>query len=217
MSNLKKLVAKNALSYLDDYKIIGVGTGSTVNYFIDELRGIKSRIDACVASSDDTAKRLRAAGFSVIDLNVADDLQIYIDGADEINPALQMIKGGGGALAREKVIATVAKKFICLVDESKYVQKLGEHPIAIEVLPIARSFVAREIVKLGGNPIYRQGFVTDNGNCIIDAYNLEFFLPEKMEHTLNQLTGVVENGLFATRCADLVLVAGQNGVKPHQA
>ena len=213
MDNLKVQAATAALSYLDDHKVVGVGTGSTVNCFIDALRAIRSRIDACVASSEDTAKRLRAAGFMVIDLNVADELPIYIDGADEINPALQMIKGGGGALTREKIIATVAKKFICIVDEKKYVKRLGEFPIAIEVIPMARSFVAREIVKLGGNPIYRQGFTTDNGNCILDVYNLEILLPENMEQTLKQLTGVVENGIFAKRHADHAIVAGVDGVK----
>jgi ribose 5-phosphate isomerase A len=213
MSELKIQAAKSALSYLDDHKIIGVGTGSTVNFFIDELRKIKSRIDVCVASSLATAARLKDAGFTVIDLNVADDLPIYIDGADEVDHSLQMIKGGGGALTREKILASVAKKFVCMIEDRKYVRKLGEFPIAVEVIPLARSFVAREIVKLGGNPVYRQGFVTDNGNCILDVYNLEFFLPEQMEQTLNQLTGVVENGLFAKRRADHLIVASANGTQ----
>ena len=211
MDDLKEKAAKSALEFVDAHKIIGVGTGNTVNCFIDALRSIRSRIDACVSSSEATTQRLRAAGFTVIDLNVADEVPIYIDGADEVNPALQMIKGGGGALTREKILATAAKQFVCMVEERKYVKKLGEFPIAIEVIPMARSLVAREIVKLGGNPMYRQGFVTDNGNCILDVYNLEFFLAEQMEQTLNQLTGVVENGLFAKRSADHLIISGVSG------
>jgi ribose 5-phosphate isomerase A len=212
MSELKEKVAKAALDYLDDYKIIGVGTGSTVNYFIKELAHIKHRIDACVASSLRTEKLLRELGILVIDLNVADYLPIYIDGADEVNQHHEMIKGGGGALTREKIIATVAQRFICIVDETKVVKTLGDFPIAIEVIPMARSFVARELVKLGGNPAYREGFTTDNGNIIIDLFDLNIDDPKQLEDSINLIPGVVENGLFARRRADHVLIGSPSGV-----
>ena len=212
MSDLKAKVAKAALAHLDNNMIIGVGTGSTVNYFIKELAMIKHRIDACVASSKATEQRLRAVGLPVIDLNVAGDLPIYIDGADEVNARREMIKGGGGALTREKIIATVAQQFICIVDGAKVVQHLGGFPIAVEVIPIARSFVARELVKLGGDPQYREGFITDNGNIIIDVFNLDMGLPKILEDAINTIPGVVENGLFAKRLADHVLVAHEDGV-----
>lgn len=212
MSELKAKVAKAALAYLDDNMIVGVGTGSTVSYFIKELAQMKHRIDACVASSTATERQLREVGIPVIDLNVAGDLPIYIDGADEVNSRHEMIKGGGGALAKEKIIATVARQFICIVDDTKVVHQLGRFPIAVEVLPLARSFVARELVKLGGDPEYREGFVTDNGNIILDVYHLNIDLPIAIEDAINTIPGVVENGLFAKRLADQVLVASDKGV-----
>jgi len=207
MSELKAKAAKAALSYIDDNMIIGVGTGSTVNYFIDELATVKHRIDACVASSNATEARLRALGIPVIDLNIADEVPVYIDGADEVNSRCEMIKGGGGALTREKIVATVARQFICIVDGKKLVQQLGHFPIAVEVLPMARSFAARELVHLGGDPEYREGFITDNGNIILDVYNLNLDSPKALEDAINTIPGVVENGLFAKRTADIVLVA----------
>ncbi|MBA2711205.1 MAG: ribose-5-phosphate isomerase RpiA [Tatlockia sp.] len=212
MSILKAKAAKAALAYVEDDMIIGVGTGSTVNYFIEELTTIKHRIDACVASSKDTEARLRAAGIPVIDLNTTNELAIYIDGADEVDERHQMIKGGGGALTREKIIATVANQFICIVDESKLVRNLGVFPLAIEVLPIARSYVAREIVKIGGDPEYREGFVTDNGNIILDVSNLEIMSPVALEEKLKLIPGIVETGLFAKRLADKILIAGESGI-----
>lgn len=212
MSELKAKVAKAALAYLDDNMIIGVGTGSTVNYFIKELTNIRHRIDACVASSIATERLLREAGIQVIDLNVVGDLPIYIDGADEVNSRREMIKGGGGALTREKIVASVAEKFICIVDDSKLVQQLGGFPIAVEVLPIARSYVARELVKLGGDPQYRDGYVTDNGNIILDVFNMDMNLLITLEDAINIIPGVVENGLFARRLADHVLVASDSEV-----
>ena len=217
MSELKAKVAKAALTYLDDHllvenMIIGVGTGSTVNYFIKELAVMKHRIDACVASSKATEQQLRAVGLPVIDLNAASDLPIYIDGADEVNAQHEMIKGGGGALTREKIIASVAQHFICLVDDMKVVQHLGRFPIAVEVIPMARSFVARELVKLGGDPAYRDGFITDNGNIILDVSNWDSELSKGLEDAINTIPGVVENGLFAKRKADQVFVANKDGV-----
>lgn len=212
MSDLKLKVAKAALAYVEDNMIVGVGTGSTVNYFIKELGMIKHRIDACVASSKATELRLREIGIRVIDLNVAGDVPLYIDGADEVNARREMIKGGGGALTREKIIATVAQHFICIVDETKVVSHLGRFPIAVEVLPLARSFVARELVKLGGDPEYREGFITDNGNIILDVFNLNIDVPTLLEEAINTIPGVVENGVFAKRLADRVLVAGKDGL-----
>lgn len=216
MADLKAIAAREALAYITDNTIIGVGTGSTVNYFIDELAKIRHRIDACVASSVATEVRLRAAGIPVIELNAADDLAIYVDGADEVNSRCEMIKGGGGALTREKIIASVARQFICIVDETKVVQRLGEFPIAIEVIPMARSYVARELVKLGGDPVYRDGFITDNGNIILDVYNMPLgCLPKTLEDTVNTIPGVVENGIFGSRLADKVIVAGRDGVRVY--
>ncbi len=220
MSNLKLKAAQAALADVgdDDNLIIGVGTGSTVNYFIDELAKIRHRIDACVASSNATEARLRAIGIPVIDLNAAGDLTVYIDGADEVNARCEMIKGGGGALTREKIIASVAKKFICMVDETKFVQNLGLFPIAIEVIPMARSYVGRELVKLGGDPVYRDGFLTDNGNIILDVHNMTLgCLPKTLEDTINTIPGVVDNGIFGSRLADKVLVAGKDGMKVYSA
>ncbi len=212
MSGLKAKVAAAALAYIDDNMIVGVGSGSTVNYFVKALATIKHRIDACVASSKATESLLRELGIPVIDLNAASDVPIYIDGADEVNAHHAMIKGGGGALTREKIIATVAQTFICIVDESKVVSRLGHFPIAVEVLPLARSFVARELVKLGGDPEYRAGCITDNGNIILDVFNMELDSLSDMEDAINRIPGVVENGLFGKRLADHVLVAGVDGV-----
>ena len=213
MSDLKQQAAQAALAYVIDDMIVGVGTGSTVNLFIDQLALIKHKIDACVASSKATEARLRAVGIPVIDLNVAGELPIYIDGADEVNARCEMIKGGGGALTREKIIATVAKQFICIVDESKVVSRLGAFPLAVEVLPLARGHVARELVKLGGDPAYREGFVTDNGNIIIDVYNLDITSATTLEDAIKLIPGVVESGLFGRRLADKVIVAGMKGIR----
>ena len=212
MSELKVNAAKAALAYIEDNTVVGVGTGSTVNFFIKELAQIKHRIDACVASSKATELLLRQAGLPVIDLNAAGDLPIYIDGADEINARYEMIKGGGGALTREKIIATVAQQFICIVDDTKMVDHLGKFPLAIEVIPMARSLVARGLVKLGGDPVYREGFITDNGNIILDVYHLNMDAPKDLEDAINIIPGVVENGLFAKRRADKVVVASMDGV-----
>ena len=212
MSELKIKAAKAALAYVEEDMIIGVGTGSTVNFFIKELSTIKHKIDACVASSKATESLLRAAGIPILDLNSVQQLSIYIDGADEVTEHGEMIKGGGGAHTREKIIANVAKQFICIVDESKVVKHLGEFPVAVEVLPLARSFVARQIVKLGGDPQYREGFVTDNGNIILDIYNLTINTPMALEDSINLIPGVIENGLFAHRLADHVLVAHPTGI-----
>lgn len=218
MDTLKANAAHEALAHIGNHVIIGVGTGSTVNYFIDELAKIRHRIDACVASSSATEARLRAAGIPVLDLNVVDDLPIYIDGADEVNVRCELIKGGGGALTREKIIASVAQQFICIVDETKFVQHLGAFPVAVEVLPMARSYVARELVKLGGDPVYREGFITDNGNIILDVYNIPLgCLPKTLEDTINTIPGVIENGIFGSRLADRVIVAGKGGIKVHGA
>lgn len=212
MSELKIKAAIAALAHIEDNMIIGVGTGSTVNYFIDELAKIKHRIDACVASSNATEKRLKDAGIPVIALTSASTLPIYIDGADEVNAHREMIKGGGGALTREKILACAAKRFICIVDESKLVSRLGQFPLPVEVIPMARSYVAREIVKLGGSPEYREGFQTDNGNIILDVYGFDIQIPIELEDAINRITGVVENGVFARRAADQVIVARQDGL-----
>lgn len=213
MSDLKLKAARAALEYIDDDAVVGVGTGSTVNYFIKELATIKHKIDACVASSKATEVCLRAAGIPVIDLNSVSELPIYVDGADEVTPAGEMIKGGGGAHTREKIVAQVAKQFICIVDDSKTVSHLGIFPVAVEVIPQARSMVARHLVQLGGEPEYREGFVTDNGNIILDVLHLPLADPKAMEERINMIPGVVENGLFAHRVADVILVASNDGVK----
>ena len=213
MSHLKINAAKAALAYIDDEMVIGVGTGSTVNFFIKELAALRHRIDACVASSKATEALLRAEGIPVIDLNSVQDLAVYIDGADEVTELGDMIKGGGGAHTREKIVAEVARQFICIVDESKVVPQLGGFPVAVEVLPLARSMVARHLVKLGGDPEYRDGFVTDNGNIILDVFNLPIDVPADWEERINRIPGVVENGLFAHRRADVILVASQQDVK----
>jgi ribose 5-phosphate isomerase A len=210
---LKQAVARAALTYVPMGGIIGVGTGSTANYFIAELGKIKHKFDGAVASSESTAQRLKALGIDVIDLNNVVDLEVYVDGADEVARSLAMIKGGGGALTREKIVAAVSRKFVCIADQSKLVDVLGRFPLPVEVIPIARSYVARELVKLGGQPEWRQGYLTDNGNCILDVYNLQILQPAELETTLNQIAGVVTNGLFARRGADVLLLAGERGVQ----
>lgn len=210
---MKQLVAKAAIEYVVPDTIIGVGTGSTANFFIDELAKIKHTIDGTVASSEATANRLKGHGIPVLDLNSVDQISVYIDGADESDHHLHLIKGGGGALTREKIVAAVSKKFVCIADESKLVDVLGNFPLPVEVIPMARSYVAREIVKLGGQPVYREGFVTDNGNVILDIHNLSIVDPTGLEKTLNNITGVVTNGLFAMKPADILLLGTQEGVK----
>ncbi|SER48477.1 ribose 5-phosphate isomerase A [Nitrosomonas sp. Nm51] len=209
----KRAVAAAAIEYAPIGSLIGVGTGSTANYFIDELAKIKHKIDGAVASSDATAKRLLSHGIEVVDLNNVDDLSVYIDGADEITEHLHMTKGGGGALTREKIVAAVAKKFICITDQTKFVDILGNFPLPIEVIPMARSYVAREITFLGGQPALRQNFITDNGNVILDVHGLQILNPVEMETKLNQITGIVTNGLFARRSADILLLGTDEGVK----
>lgn len=214
---LKKAVAQAALDYikphLDQDSIIGVGTGSTANCFIDLLATICDDFDGAVASSDATAERLKSHGIPVYDLNNVATLEFYVDGADETNERLELIKGGGGALTREKVVAAVAKTFICIADESKMVGILGNFPLPVEVLPMARSHVGREIVRLGGDPVYRDGFTTDNGNIILDIHNMDISRPIVLEEKLNNVAGIVTNGLFARRPADLLLLGTKDGVK----
>ena len=209
---IKQAVAKAALDYVVPDTIIGIGTGSTANHFIDFLAGMKGRIEGTVASSEASTARLKAHGIQVFDLNSAGEVSVYIDGADETNRYGHLIKGGGGALTREKIVAAASKKFICIVDDTKIVDLLGRFPLPVEVIPMARSYVARELVKLGGEPIWRNNFVTDNGNMILDVHGLEIMEPTRLEEQLNQLTGVVTNGLFALRPADVVLVGSQGGV-----
>ncbi len=209
----KKAAALEAIAYVPDDSIIGVGTGSTANYFIEELAKIKNRIEGAIPSSKATQAKLEQYHIPIIDLNSVSTIPIYVDGADEINHFLQMIKGGGGALTREKIVASVAKQFICIADESKLVNVLGNFPLAIEVIPMARSLVGREMVKLGGNPQYRDGFVTDNGNIILDIYGLDFTKPMELEQHINNIPGVVSVGLFSYRPADLLLLATAQGVK----
>jgi ribose 5-phosphate isomerase A len=213
MNELKIKAAKAALEYIEADMVVGVGTGSTVNFFIKELATIKHKIDACVSSSKATEALLRKEGIPVIDLNSVQDLPVYIDGADEVTEHGEMIKGGGGAHTREKIVAQVAERFICIADNSKFVKRLGNFPVPVEVIPMARSMVARQLVQLGGDPEYREGFVTDNGNIILDVFNLTINEPLDMEERINRITGVVENGIFAHRTADVILLASQEGVK----
>jgi len=210
---LKQAVARAAIAHVPVGGIIGVGTGSTVNFFIAELARIKHKFDGAVSSSEATAQRLAAAGIDVIDLNHVVELTVYVDGADEIDRSLAMIKGGGGALTREKIVAAVSRTFVCIADETKFVNVLGRFPLPIEVIPMARSFVGRELVKLGGEPEWRAGFVTDNGNVILDVHRLEITRPEELETTLDQIPGVVTNGLFARRPADVLLLGTARGVQ----
>jgi len=214
---LKQAVAQAALDYvrpkIDDDTVLGIGTGSTANLFIDCLAEIRGSINATVASSEASAERLKAHGIPVYDLNAVDQVDFYIDGADESNSALQLIKGGGAALTREKIVTAVACEFICIADESKLVHTLGEFPLPVEVVPMARSHVARELVKLGGDPVYRDGVVTDNGNIILDVYNFAIPQPLATEAKINGITGVVTNGLFALKPADVLLLGTAEGVK----
>lgn len=210
---LKQAVAKAAIDYVKAGTIIGVGTGSTANFFIDELAKIKHKIEGTVASSEASAERLKGHGIEVFELNNVAEISVYVDGADESNKYLHLIKGGGGALTREKIVAAASKKFVCIADESKLVDILGTFPLPIEVIPMARSYVAREIAKLGGQPVLREGFTTDNGNLILDIHNMEIMEPVKLEETLNHITGVVTNGLFACRPADVLLLGTESGVK----
>ncbi len=210
--HLKAKIAEVALSYISDHTVIGVGSGSTIMHFIHGLSRFKHQLDGCVASSVATAMALREAGIPVLELTAVEPLSLYIDGADEVMSNCMMIKGGGAALTREKIIATAATEFICIVDESKWVTQLGKFPIAVEVLPLARSLVGREILKLGGEPVYRERCVTDNGNIILDVFGLDLTNPIAVEEAINQIPGVVENGLFAKRKADRVLIACQNEV-----
>ena len=212
-NQLKKLVAEAALKFVPDDCVVGVGSGSTVNCFIDALAGMKGRIDGAVAASEASAQRLKQHGIRVYDLNAVDKIPVYIDGADEINHYLQMIKGGGAALTREKIVSSVAEQFICIADASKLVDILGKFPLPVEVIPMARSHVARELVKLGGNPVWREGVVTDNGNWILDVHGMSITEPAKMESEINQIVGVVTNGLFAGRRADVLLLGTASGVK----
>lgn len=220
-NELKKAVAKAAFDYvkknLRSDSVIGVGTGSTANLFIEELAALKNDILATVASSEESARRLKALGIPVVELNSVAEVSIYVDGADETNEHLQLIKGGGAALTREKIVAAVSKVFVCIADESKMVGILGKFPLPVEVIPMARSHVGRQIVKLGGDPVYREGCITDNGNIILDVHHMSIMDPRALEAELNQITGVVTNGLFAKRPADILLLATKDGVKTLHA
>ncbi len=210
---LKQMAAEAALDYVQAGDVVGVGTGSTANHFIDALARIKHRIDGTVASSDVTADRLRGHGIRVLDLNDVDGLPLYVDGADESNRYLHLVKGGGGALTREKIVAAASERFVCVADESKLVDCLGAFPLPIEVIPMARSYVARELVRLGGQPVYREGFVTDNGNIILDVHNLSIAEPVTLESELDHIAGIVTNGLFARRPADVLILGTPDGVR----
>ncbi|NQZ26829.1 MAG: ribose-5-phosphate isomerase RpiA [Colwellia sp.] len=213
---MKNAAAIKALEFIENDTIVGVGTGSTVNFFIDGLATMKNKIAGAVSSSQESTKRLEAHGIEVFDLNSVDVLDVYVDGADEITTHMAMIKGGGAALTREKIVAAVAKKFICIADDSKQVKVLGNFPLPVEVIPMARSYVAREMVKLGGDPVYRQGVVTDNGNVIIDVHNLVILDPKALESQINAIVGVVTNGLFALRGADILVLGSSDVIKVIQ-
>jgi ribose 5-phosphate isomerase A len=211
---MKQAVAQAAIEYVEAGTIVGVGTGSTANFFIDELAKIKNKIEGTVASSEASAERLKGHGIEVFDLNSVSEIAVYVDGADEANKYLHLVKGGGGALTREKIVAAASKKFVCIADESKLVDVMGKFPLPIEVIPMARSLVAREIIKqIGGEPVLREGFTTDNGNIILDVHNLEIMEPTKIEQILTNITGVVTNGLFAIKPANVLLLGTQDGVK----
>ena len=211
--DLKRAVAQAAIEYVPADCIVGVGTGSTANFFIDELARIKHKIRGAVASSEASAKRLQGHGIEVVSLNEAGDLPVYVDGADEITRHLHMIKGGGGALTREKIVAACSKKFVCIADATKLVGMLGKFPLPVEVIPMARSYVARQLTALGGQPVLRQDFTTDNGNVILDVHGLQIMNPVELESRINQIVGVVTNGLFAARPADVLLLGAADGVK----
>ena len=210
---MKKAAAWAALEYVEKDSIVGVGTGSTVNHFIDALATMKNDIRGAVSSSEASTEKLKALGIEIFELNNVDSLSVYVDGADEINKLNEMIKGGGAALTREKIVAAVAKQFVCIVDETKLVDVLGNFPLPVEVIPMARSYVARELVELGGDPVYREGVVTDNGNVILDVHNMHIDNAKQLEEKINQIVGVVTNGLFAHRGANTVIVGTPQGPK----
>jgi ribose 5-phosphate isomerase A len=209
----KKRAAEAAMACLEDARIVGVGTGSTVNHFIDALAAIKGRLEGAVSSSEASSQRLKKLGIPVLDLNSAGDIPVYVDGADEANRHLQLIKGGGGALTREKIVAAASRRFVCIADDSKLKDVLGTFPLPVEVIPMARSYVARQLVKLGGQPEWRQGFVTDNGNVILDVHGLRILDPPKLESAINDIAGVVCVGIFALRPADVLLIAHDDRVE----
>jgi ribose 5-phosphate isomerase A len=213
---LKKKVAEAALHYVKGLSVLGVGTGSTVNHLIDLLADFKSQIDGAVSSSEGTTAKLKKVGIPVLDLNDTGTLEVYIDGADEVNAHFQMIKGGGGALTREKIIGAASRKFVCIADASKYVDVLGKFPLPIEVIPMARSYVAREMVKLGGQPVWREGFISDNGGQILDVHNLTILNPVELEKQINDIPGVITVGIFALRPANIVLLGSEEGIKTLQ-
>lgn len=212
-NEMKRQAAEAALEYVEVGTYIGIGTGSTANMFIDALAAIKHKIEGTVASSNASAERLKSHGIPVVELNEVDGLSVYIDGADEANPNLQLIKGGGGALTREKIVAAASKRFVCIADDTKLVDVLGEFPLPVEVIPMARSFVAREIVKLGGDPYLREGFVTDNGNLILDVHGMHINQPDALEETLNNIPGIVTNGIFSKQRAEIGLFGSPDGLK----
>ncbi len=213
---LKKKVAEAALQYVKGLSVVGVGTGSTVNHLINFLADFKSQIDGAVSSSEGTTAKLKQVGIPVLDLNDTGTLDVYIDGADEVNAHFQMIKGGGGALTREKIIGAASRKFVCIADASKYVDVLGKFPLPVEVLPMARSYVAREMVKLGGQPVWREGFISDNGGQILDVHNLQILNPVELEKEINNIPGVITVGIFAIRPADVVLLGSEEGIRTLQ-
>ncbi len=213
---LKQLVAREALKHVVEDSVVGVGSGSTVNLFIDALAGIKGRIEGAVAASEASAERLKRHGIRVFELNSVDEIPVYVDGADEITEHLHMIKGGGGALTREKIVAAVAQKFVCICDASKFVPVLGRFPLPVEVIPMARSYVGRALLRLGGQPVLREDFKTDNGNLILDCHGLSIADPPALEAELNNLAGVVTNGLFARRSADVLLLGSEQGVRTQK-
>ena len=210
---LKRAVAEEALKYVVEDAVVGVGSGSTVNFFIDALSKIKGRIEGAVAASENSANRLKGHGIKVFDLNSVNDLAVYVDGADEVTENLHMIKGGGGALTREKIVAAVARRFVCICDASKLVPVLGKFPLPVEVIPMARSYVGRRILRMGAQPALRENFKTDNGNVILDCRGLTLLDPPRTEVELNNIAGVVTNGIFAKRPADVLLLAGEKGVR----
>ncbi|HOB60990.1 MAG TPA: ribose-5-phosphate isomerase RpiA [Candidatus Competibacteraceae bacterium] len=216
IDDMKKRAAEAALAYVEDNTVVGVGTGSTVNHFIDALARIKHRVEGVVSSSEASTQRLKACKIPVLDLNAVGPLPLYVDGADEANRQLQLIKGGGGALTREKIVAAASDKFVCIADQSKLVDVLGHFPLPVEVIPMARSHVGRELLKRGGQPVLRERFVTDNGNLILDVYNLHMLEPAKLEAELNNIAGVVTVGIFALRPADVLLLGTADGVQTLQ-
>lgn len=213
---MKKAAAQAALEYVEAGMIVGIGTGSTANHFIDLLAGMKHKIDGTVASSIASAERLQSHGIPVMTLNEVGSLSLYVDGADESTEHLHLVKGGGGALTREKIVAAASETFVCIADDSKLVDRLGKFPLPIEVIPMAQSLVAREMVKLGGKPVLREGFTTDNGNIILDVHNLDIMNPVELETQINQLAGVVTVGIFAVRPADILILSGDSGVKTYR-